>query len=211
MLEITNNQKNGELQLGFKDKKGQTIAFTYGMVIDETMVDADILKNSLEKGLLFAYMSKGWVLRGRVNVNNKIIGSPVPFVGITLDEAGKAIEIKAKQRIVETGDARAATEIPNITSTENTDKSIGDVSNMPKKRGRPSNASMIASKPIEQVINEVKAQITSTNTTVQATPEGVMPQQIVKSIDDVPPAGDAIVSKPAPDAKTEPKKEDDFV
>jgi hypothetical protein len=189
MIEITNTKKQGELPLGFKGKDGKAISFTYGKTLDETMVDGEILKNALDKGLLSAYLSKGWIVRGKVNVNNKIIGTPETFRGITSNEAGQAVEIKAKQQVAQQGDARGATDAPAIFPTQNTDGSIGDVQNVPRKRGRPA-----------------KVVVTATDIPAVSTPAPII--QATEAGTPPPAVTTAEVVAPA---TAEPKKEDDFV
>jgi hypothetical protein len=94
VIEITNLKKAGSLKLGFKDINGNSIDFVYGMTIDENMVDKEMLEKSLNNGLLGAYLYKGWVVKGKINVNNKIIGSPVKIEKIDNKEEINKIEAK---------------------------------------------------------------------------------------------------------------------
>jgi hypothetical protein len=94
VIEITNLKKAGSLKLGFKDRNGNSIDFVYGMTIDENMVDKEMLEKSLNNGLLGAYLYKGWVVKGKINVNNRIIGSPVKIEKIDDKEEINKIEAK---------------------------------------------------------------------------------------------------------------------
>lgn len=89
MIEITNLKKVGELNLGFKDKNGKPINFTYGTVLTDEMVDASVLKESMEKGILNIFAKKNWVVFKKINVQGAIIGSPQPFTGLTPNEVEK--------------------------------------------------------------------------------------------------------------------------
>ena len=89
MIEITNLKKAGELKLGFKDRNGKPINFTYGMVLTDKMVDASVLKESMEKGVLSIFAKKNWVVFKKINVQGAIIGSPQSFTGLTPQEVEK--------------------------------------------------------------------------------------------------------------------------
>ncbi len=89
MIEITNLKKAGELKLGFKDRNGKPINFTYGMVLTDKMVDASVLKESMEKGTLSIFAKKNWVVFKKINVQGAIIGSPQSFTGLTPQEVEK--------------------------------------------------------------------------------------------------------------------------
>ena len=91
-ISITNVKKNGELSLGFKGIDGKLIDFSFGTTIDDTMVDKEILENSMKNGKLSAYIKKGWAIKGKINVNNMIIGSPEPFNKIEAEEVIKSME-----------------------------------------------------------------------------------------------------------------------
>jgi hypothetical protein len=93
MIEITNVKKSGEIKLGFKGKDDKTIDFCYGKTIDETMVDKETLENSMKNGILAGCLYKGWAIKGKINVNNKIVGTPQTFKQVTAQEV-KTIEPK---------------------------------------------------------------------------------------------------------------------
>ncbi len=89
MIEITNLKRVGELNLGFKDKNGKPINFTYGTVLTDKMVDTKVLEESMEKGTLSIFAKKNWVVFKKINVQGAIIGSPQSFTGLTPQEVEK--------------------------------------------------------------------------------------------------------------------------
>jgi hypothetical protein len=170
MIEITNMKTSGSLKLGFKDKNGNSIDFVYGMTISEKDVDKDILESSLKSGLLYAYLYKGWVVKGKVNVNNKIIGTPVKIEKIENKEEINKIEAKVNNNKNILND-RLNTQEPKVIKVEDIpmDKDnnivVNNVNNVvvestnvvaeSKKRGRPKKEVKIESE-IKNVNNEIK-------------------------------------------------------
>ena len=99
MIEITNLKRVGELNLGFKDKNGKPINFTYGTVLTDKMVDTKVLEESMEKGTLSIFAKKNWVVFKKINVQGAIIGSPQSFTGLTPQEVEKInVNKKNKER-----------------------------------------------------------------------------------------------------------------
>jgi hypothetical protein len=143
-IEITNLKKAGALKLGFKDKNGNSIDFVYGMTIDENMVDKEILEKSLKDGLLGAYLYKGWIVKGKINVNNKIIGSPVKIEKIENKEEINKIESKniltdrisnQEPKVVKVEDIKM--DANNNIIDETVKKVEAKVEEVKKQRGRP--------------------------------------------------------------------------
>jgi hypothetical protein len=108
MIEITNIKQGGELKLGIKGKDGKSIVFTYGMVINENIIDKVVLEDAMKNGLLASYLNKKWCIAKKVNVQGAIIGAPTDFKGIS-DKMVEALENKQDPLT-----NRTATEEPTV-------------------------------------------------------------------------------------------------
>jgi hypothetical protein len=136
-IEITNLKKSGSLKVGFKDKNGKSIDFVYGMTIDENMVDKEMLEKSLKDGLLGAYLYKGWVVKGKVNVNNRIIGSPVKIEKIDNKEEINKIEAKNTLTNRLPNQEPKVIRVEDIKMDENNNIIDETVKEVKRQRGRP--------------------------------------------------------------------------
>jgi hypothetical protein len=90
-IELTNVKKQGDLSIGLKGKDGKALDFGYGKTITEDMVDRDKLIQAMEHGNLKSFIYKGWVIKGKVNVNNQIFGSPTEFKKIEVPTVEKEV------------------------------------------------------------------------------------------------------------------------
>jgi hypothetical protein len=187
VIEITNLKKSGSLKLGFKDINGNSINFVYGMTIDENMVDKEMLERSLNNGLLGAYLYKGWVVKGKINVNNKIIGSPVKIEKIDNKEEINKIEAKnmltdrvsnQEPKVIRVEDIKM--DANNNIIDENVKKVEAKVEEVKKQRGRPkkdvslssSETAVVSNNNVTEIKNKenVTDGITDTpSTTINAT------------------------------------------
>lgn len=140
MIEITNIKKGGELTLGFKDKNGKSINYTYGMILTDEQVDSKVLEESMKTGTLSIYAKKNWVAFKRINVLGSIQGSPVAFKGISADEVdgtakprvNSAIQVPEKvEEVVAEVKKEIKVEEPKV-------EEIVAKTTEPKKAGRPS-------------------------------------------------------------------------
>lgn len=161
-MEFTNVKQGGELRTGLRGKDGKLIVYTYGMTLDDKLVDEDKLKNCAETGLISAYIKKGWVVKGKINTANKIIGTPVTFEKIevkggSLNEPGVAVgaQEEVKPKVYSTPVTNPETKVVegDITPIETPKAEAIKADDKPKKRGRPAKL-----KTADEVIAEVKTE-----------------------------------------------------
>jgi len=132
MKKFTCNYKGSPMRLYLKGKNGKEINdFTFGKVLSENdILNKDVFKESYEKGLIRAFINKGWIIEGEVNVKNKITGTPQPMKkiekpqGATSEEADAYAEQQENDKTAEEKIAEAAAEFGAKVEDKPADKKV---------------------------------------------------------------------------------------
>lgn len=174
MKKITCNYKGSPMRLRLKDVNGKEINdFAFGKVLSESdILNKEEFKTSYEKGLIRAFISKGWILEGEVNVKNKIIGTPEPMKKIdikneeTVGEPDKTVKEDTETQGV-TGD-EADSYVKGLSTEEKIEKEVekmGAKVEKPEKKtskkGRPKNKKVVEA--IEDTTVEAETETTEEN------------------------------------------------